>query len=216
MAEDKEGGAQKRESWSAGSLDLVALSDWSPIKRQRTDKDGEKPNNPNAMSATGQDTGIYLGHIDTEFKERLKAHERIRLKLPTKPMNCGLILKHCRNRMEKLLEEIPRTQLNCKFGITSDPINRWDGPNGYKHDRFSFMIVAMVSSSLPMIEMIEAAMIALYPKGPELPGCLNDALGGEGGLGRGGRSHVTPPYYFYIVATHYDNPGAYMPQPKYG
>lgn len=81
-----------------------------------------------------------------------------------------------------------------KIGITSNPPLRF---SFYVKKNFSCMWVIACSESLDTINMLEAALVALFY---QHVGCKNEPeTGGEGALSRN-NNRAEPPYYVYVTA----------------
>ena len=113
-------------------------------------------------------------------------------------ISCGTILTHCRLSIDKMLERFGGERAAVfKIGIATSLIPR---RTSYINEGYIGFRCIMCSLHLPLIEMAEAACIALYEG---YKGNAAIRTGGDGGLGK--RTHYlvqsgSPVFFLYIAA----------------
>jgi hypothetical protein len=107
---------------------------------------------------------------------------------------CQDILSHCRSEIDRFIESLGNQVCVFKIGISRDLPNRFQM---YEKEGYTHMTGLHVTNQLPLVEMLEAALIMLYR---ERRGCRNVALGGEGMRGR----NLSQPFYCYVAGARAD------------
>ena len=116
---------------------------------------------------------------------------------PANVKTCGRILQHCRSAINAFIETHGGRQCCVfKIGIATGMVARFES---YLDEGYDHMQILMLSHELAVIEMLEAACIALYE---DCPGNKCENLGGDGGLAK--RRHYLrrpglPVFFLYIA-----------------
>lgn len=114
-------------------------------------------------------------------------------------MTAGKLLAHSKDKVTAFREKIGIRVCVFKIGATANPIARFPS---YLKTGFTGMWVIASSESVPMIHMLEAALISEFSKHV---GCRNKiGSGGEGALNR--EQCPDPPYFIYVTGGRADQP----------
>ena len=115
-------------------------------------------------------------------------------------MTCGKLLSHCVDKIDAFRTKIGIRLCIFKIGVTHNPLVRY---RSYHENGYKTMWLLAMSCSIPLVHMLEAALICKYCLHV---GCRNKkGTGGEGYLNR----HDGPPgpFFVYIVGARADQHG---------
>ena len=200
------------ESWSTSEEE--GLGERSRPAEEKTSRAQVPASQSPALASTSQASGSSSGGClpkapswvrsvsndyvaEHDFNEERARGIEICVPRPADAKTCGSILKHCRSAIDAFIELHGGRQLcTFKIGIATGMIVRYESylDLGYDHMR-----IVMLSHQLAIIEMLEAACIALYE---DFPGNRAKNLGGDGGLSK--RTHYLrhpglPVFFLYIA-----------------
>ena len=120
----------------------------------------------------------------------------VRLRLCRRP-GAGAVLTHCIAVITQLTQKPGTAGVVFKIGVCKTPAFRWsNAAYGYKHDadHYREMLVLAETRSSEAAGFLEAALIERFQS---VPGCRNDARGGDGLKCLTEVSH-----YIYVVYKH--------------
>ena len=121
--------------------------------------------------------------------------------MPARPRGhtCGKILAHAKQQVQALREQVGIKVCIFKIGVSSNPLARF---LSYAKQGYSHMWVICQSEHIPLVHMLEAALISELGS---CAGCRNQpGTGGEGALNRS--EPFDPPSFVYVVAAPADQP----------
>ena len=114
-------------------------------------------------------------------------------------LTTGSILDHCRGRIDYLIGKFGGPELCIfKVGIASNLLPRYDSHIDEGYCRF---VCLLASRNLALIEMLEAALVAVCEKHR---GCRNTQGGGDGGLQKRTHYGEDPVFFAYIAVARAD------------
>ena len=178
---------------TARSASIANESAAAPVPAQRPDPPrgpdprsiADPPRGPDPRRVADPPRGFDPHGItyvaDCDFTAELEHGIGVHLPSPAKgaSLTTGSILSHCRRRIDDIVEKCGGSKLAVfKIGIASQLIPRYDS---YVDEGYFTLVCIMCSKHLPLIEMLEAALIALYETHA---GCQNLQSGGDGGLSK--------------------------------
>ena len=131
-------------------------------------------------------------HFDWDLVKPYGLLNRCLLAKQAEPVTAGTLLSHCREKVTVFREKMGIRLCIFKVGITSYPPRRY---LGYLDQGFQAMHIIAVSSSIDLINMLEAALVMEFH---QHVGCRNKkGTGGEGALSK--KARAPPPYYAYVT-----------------